>query len=197
MRGFEFHLYTFVNFYWSHGTFDYKYQSTIKCDNSSIKLCYKTVHREWPKGLKSSSSSSSLDGGVNPGSPAGPTRTKGSPAVSLGLEWNGPPSRAESRLRSYASRSESPTSRDTWWPTNLAPRVRAMPVTRDVRSKNAAPPDRRAGKDRPQASSRMTALLILRQGLRQLDSLTRGQRRSRGPLDTMGGGIRRCCLPSP
>ena len=68
-----------------------------------------------------------------------------------------------------------------------------MPVTRDVRSKGAAPPDRRAGQDRLRASPETPAVLILRQGLSQQDSLTKGQRRSRGPRDTMGGGVHRRC----
>ena len=56
-----------------------------------------------------------------------------------------------------------------------------------MRSKNAVPQDRRAGQDRHCAGSRTPALLILRRGLRQQDSLTRGQRRSRRPRDTTGG----------
>ena len=46
--------------------------------------------------------------------------------------------------------------------------------TRDVRSKGAAPPDRRASQDRLRASPEMPAILILRQGLSQQDPLIRG-----------------------
>ena len=49
-------------------------------------------------------------------------------------------------------------------------------MTQDVRSKNAAPPDRRADQNRLCAGSRTPALLILRQGISQQDFLTRGQR---------------------
>src|SRR6185503_8560353 len=65
--------------------------------------------------------------------------------------------------------------------------VRAMTVTRDVRSKGAAPPDRRAGQDRLRTSPKTPALLILRQRISQWDSLTREQRRSRGPLTQREG----------
>ena len=53
-----------------------------------------------PRLLKSQSHSGASDGGINPGPLMGPTRAKGSPAISLGLERNGPPSRVGSRLRS-------------------------------------------------------------------------------------------------
>ena len=66
-------------------------------------------------------------------------------------------------------------------------------MTRDVHFKGAAHPDRRAAQDRLRASPETPAILILRQGLSQQDSLTRGQRRSRGPRDTMGGGVLRRC----
>ena len=68
-------------------------------------------------------------------------------------------------------------------------------MTQDVRSKNTAPPDRRAGQDRPRVGPKTPALLILRQEVSQQDPLTRVQHCSRGPRDTMGGGVHRCCPP--
>ena len=62
-------------------------------------------------------------------------------------------------------------------------------MTRDVRSMDATPPERRVGQDRPRAGSATPALLILRRGQRLQDPLTKGQRRPRGPRDTTGGGV--------
>jgi hypothetical protein len=62
-------------------------------------------------------------------------------------------------------------------------------MTRDVHSKDAAPPDRCVGQDSPRAGSAMPALLILQRGHRLQDPLTKGQRRPRGPRDTTGGDV--------
>ena len=146
---------------------------------------------------KSRSLSGASDGVINPGSLAGQTRTIGSPAGSPGHKTRRPTNRRgklPSLLRGRFQEPDLPGHMEA--PRPSAPgQSRAM--TQDVRSKNAAPPDRRAGQDRPRAGPKTPALLILRQEVSQQDSLTRGQRRSRGPHDTTGGGVHRRCSPSP
>ena len=110
----------------------------------------------------------------------------------------GRPDKPRGELPSLLSeRVWEPDLLDMWRSPDLAPRVKARLVARDVRSKGTAPPDRSAGQDSLLASPKAPFLIILRQGPSQQASLTRGQRRSHGPHYTTGGGIRRRCLPSP
>ena len=135
--------------------------------------------------------------GCKPGIPSGPDLYKGKPSSFTGprTEWPTKPCGELPSLLSQRIREHDLPGHVA--APDLAPRVRSMPVTRDVRSKNAAPPDRRAGQDKPRAGPGTPASLILRRGLGQLHSLTRGQRRSSRPRDTTGGGVhRRCILPT-
>ena len=61
-----------------------------------------------PRLLKSQSHSGASDGGVNPGPLTGPTRTKGSPADSLGRELDGPLTRAGSLPSLLSQRTWEP-----------------------------------------------------------------------------------------
>ena len=58
----------------------------------------------------------------------GPTYMEQGPVDLLGQDRDDALSRAGTYLRCYATGSGSPTSRDTWRSSDLAPRVKTKPV---------------------------------------------------------------------